>query len=128
VLAFYDGRRQPEYVIPYITLNAFVAILAAVAKSALILPVSEAIGQLKWLWYKEDSRLWDFFTFDGASRGPWGALMLLRTTKGRQVVVGGSCPKDLTQTHVSVLVQIVTKIKQASSFPRGGDYDTCAGL
>lgn len=85
VLAFYDGKRQPDFVIPGITLNAFVALFAAVAKAALILPVSEAIGQLKWMWFKKDSKLWDFFTFDGASRGPWGSLMLLKTTKGSYV-------------------------------------------
>lgn len=83
VLAFYDGKRQPEYIVRGITLNAFVAVFSAVAKAALILPVSEGIGQLKWIWFQNEEKLWDFFTFDGASRGPWGAAMLLAATKGR---------------------------------------------
>jgi hypothetical protein len=85
VLAFYDGKKQPDFVVPGITLNAFVSVFAAVSKAALILPVSEAIGQLKWIWFHQDRKLWDFYTFDGASRGPWGAVMLLWTTKGRSV-------------------------------------------
>jgi len=83
VLLHYDGKRQPQYLLPGITLNAYIAVFAAIAKAALILPVSEAIGQLKWLWFKEEANLWDFYTFDGASRGPWGALMLLGRTKCR---------------------------------------------
>lgn len=83
VLLYYDGKRQPQYLIPGVTLNAYIAIFAAIAKAALILPVSEVIGQLKWLWFEEEANLWDFCTFDGASRGPWGALMLLVRTECR---------------------------------------------
>lgn len=66
-----------------ITLNAFVAVFSAVAKAALILPVSEAIGQLKWIWFRDGRRLYDFHAFDNASRGPLGSVLLLGTTKGR---------------------------------------------
>lgn len=83
VLLYYDGKPQPQYLVPGVTLNAYISVFAAVAKAALILPVSEAIGQLKWLWFKEEANLYDFYTFDGASRGPWGALMLLGRTKCR---------------------------------------------
>jgi hypothetical protein len=47
VLWFYDGKKQPEYLLTGVTLNAYVSVFAAVSKAALILPVSEAIGQLK---------------------------------------------------------------------------------
>ncbi|KAF1945645.1 hypothetical protein EJ02DRAFT_35101 [Clathrospora elynae] len=53
VLWFYDGKRQTEYLATGITPNAYVAVFAAVSKAALILPVSEAIGQLKWVWFQE---------------------------------------------------------------------------
>jgi hypothetical protein len=81
VLWYYDGRRQPEYLITGITLNAYVAVFAAISKAALILPVSEAIGQLKWMWFQDEAALWDFQLFDAASRGPWGATMLLIKTR-----------------------------------------------
>jgi hypothetical protein len=86
VLLYYDGKRQPQYLLPGITLNAYIAVFAAIAKAALILPVSEAIGQLKWLWFWEEANLWDFCTFDEATRGPWGALMLLGRTRCRLVL------------------------------------------
>jgi hypothetical protein len=86
VLWFYDGKRQPEFLVVGITLNAYVAVLAAVSKAALILPVSEAIGQLKWFWFQEGAVLWDFQLYDAASRGPWGSFMLLIRTKCRLVL------------------------------------------
>jgi hypothetical protein len=81
VLWYYDGRRQPEYLLNGITLNGYVSVFAAVSKAALILPVSEAISQLKWIWFQEEAALWDFQLFDAASRGPWGAFMLLLRTR-----------------------------------------------
>ncbi|KAF2877892.1 hypothetical protein BDV95DRAFT_5756 [Massariosphaeria phaeospora] len=48
-LVFFNGKKQPEFIIPRITLNAYIAVFAAVARAALILAVSEAIGQLKWM-------------------------------------------------------------------------------
>ncbi|RYN99288.1 hypothetical protein AA0120_g1698 [Alternaria tenuissima] len=50
------------------------------------MPVSEAISQLKWIWFQEEAALWDFQLFDAASRGPWGATMLLIRTRCRHVV------------------------------------------
>lgn len=85
LLLHYDGKRQPDYVVKGITLNAFVAVFSAVAKAALILPVSEVIGQLKWVWVQEERKLFDFLAFDNASRGPLGSLLLLSTTKCRYV-------------------------------------------
>jgi hypothetical protein len=87
VLWFYDGKRQPEYLISGITLNAYVSVFAAVSKAALILPTSEAISQLKWIWFQDEAALWDFQLYDAASRGPWGAFMLLIRTRCRSVYV-----------------------------------------
>lgn len=83
MLLFHSGKKQPQYVLPGITINAYISVFAAVAKAALILPVSEAIGQLKWNWFQSDRNLWDFYLFDGASRGPWGSVALLAKTRCR---------------------------------------------
>jgi hypothetical protein len=66
-----------------LTLNTYISILSKMAGAALILPVSEALGQLKWSWFLEHSKqMWDFEIFDNASRGPWGSMLLLLRTKG----------------------------------------------
>jgi hypothetical protein len=74
-----------------LTLNTYISILSKMAGAALILPVSEALGQLKWSWFLENSKqMWDFEIFDNASRGPWGSMLLLLRTKGRALAALGA--------------------------------------
>jgi hypothetical protein len=42
--------------------------LGKVASAALIVPTSEALGQLKWNWFSRSRTMWDFEIFDKASR------------------------------------------------------------
>lgn len=65
-------------------------VLGKLSSAALIVPTSEAIGQLKWNWFHESKAMWDFEIFDKASRGPWGAVMLLFRTKGRSLAALGA--------------------------------------
>jgi hypothetical protein len=65
-------------------------VLGKVSSAALIVPTSEALGQLKWNWFHNSKVMWDFEIFDKASRGPWGALMLLFRTKGRSLAALGA--------------------------------------
>jgi hypothetical protein len=74
-----------------LTLNTYISISSKMAGAALILPVSEALGQLKWSWFLEHSKqMWDFEIFDNASRGPWGSMLLLIRTKGRALAALGA--------------------------------------
>jgi hypothetical protein len=43
-------------------------ILGKIASAALIVPTTEAIGQLKWNWFQASRAMWDFEIFDKASR------------------------------------------------------------
>jgi hypothetical protein len=65
-------------------------VLGKISSAALIVPTSEAIGQLKWNWFHNSKAMWDFEIFDKASRGPWGALMLLFRTRGRSLAALGA--------------------------------------
>jgi hypothetical protein len=65
-------------------------ILGKVSSAALIVPTSEALGQLKWNWFHDSKAMWDFEIFDKASRGPWGAALLLYRTKGRSLAALGA--------------------------------------
>lgn len=73
------------------TLLTFANILGKIASAALIVPTTEALGQLKWNWFNGNSHaMWDFEIFDKATRGPWGAAMLLYRTKGRSLAALGA--------------------------------------
>jgi hypothetical protein len=67
-------------------------VLAKIATAALILPISEAIGQLKWSWFngRKSKDMIDFEIFDKASRGAWGSFLLLFRTKGRSLAALGA--------------------------------------
>jgi hypothetical protein len=85
VLLYLEGDKLPTLPLG-LTLNAYIAVLSKIASAALLLPASEALGQLKWSWFQGDSKkMWDFEIFDNASRGPWGSILLLIRTKGRCV-------------------------------------------
>jgi len=83
VLTSFDGRPLPNW--PYnVTLNSFLALLTTIAKAGLMIPITEALSQLKWVWFAQKRRpLVDFQTFDEASRGLIGGFKLLGTLKGR---------------------------------------------
>jgi hypothetical protein len=70
----------------------FVTVLSKIASAALILPISEAIGQLKWSWFHgtNSQDAFDFEIFDKASRGAWGSFLLLCRTKGRSLAALGA--------------------------------------
>lgn len=82
ILCKYDGHTLPR--LPYnVPLSFVVSTLATVSKSSLLLAVTSAIGQFKWLWMSsKQRRLQDLQVFDEASRGPLGAAKLLLSRKG----------------------------------------------
>jgi hypothetical protein len=84
VLMIYHGKPQAEWRQSYFTLNGLVAFLATLIKTGLIIPVSAAIGQRKWLRFlprnkgqRNARRLGDFEMFDEASRGSIGSTKLI---------------------------------------------------
>ncbi|CAI6323242.1 unnamed protein product [Periconia digitata] len=67
-------------------------VLSKITSAALLLPTSEALGQLKWNWFHGNKswEIWDFEIFDKASRGAWGSALLLFRTKGRSLAALGA--------------------------------------
>lgn len=81
VLNCYDNKPIPQWP-RYLTLNAFISVFSGFARAALLLPTAEALGQLKWNIFRHRPRsMLDFERLDTASRGPWGAFLLLLQTK-----------------------------------------------
>ncbi|KAF4259981.1 hypothetical protein CNMCM8812_005661 [Aspergillus fumigatus] len=72
-----------------ISLNATISILTTACTAMLMHGVSTFIGQSKWLHFKNRPRkLADLETFDGASRGVWGSILLLTTIKWNLATIG----------------------------------------
>jgi hypothetical protein len=83
IFASYSGKALTSWTF-YFSLNTVASTLGTIGKSTLLLAVSAAIGQGKWLWFYDKQRpLIEFDTFDEASRGPLGSVKLLWRTKAR---------------------------------------------
>ncbi|KAK0619445.1 hypothetical protein B0T14DRAFT_208645 [Immersiella caudata] len=81
VLAQYNDKKAPEWPLA-VSLNAFLALLASLMKAALLIPVAEGLGQLRWIWFtRKARRADDFELFDAATRGVSGRFMLLMSLK-----------------------------------------------
>lgn len=83
VLHQFDQHKVPSWPLG-ITLNTLLAFLTAISQSTFVFPVVQGLSQMKWTWFMGKNRsLEDFEKFDSASRGAWGSIMLLFSTKGR---------------------------------------------
>ncbi|KAF2434072.1 hypothetical protein EJ08DRAFT_582869, partial [Tothia fuscella] len=81
-----DGKIVPDW---YFSVNFLISVFSSIFKAALLLPTSEAIGELKWLWFADSQVLSDIEDFDSASRGPRGSLaFLFRLPRNKLVSLG----------------------------------------
>ncbi|KAK4449583.1 hypothetical protein QBC34DRAFT_462796 [Podospora aff. communis PSN243] len=107
VLSVWQDQPLSKWPLP-VSINAIVSILSAIFKASLVLPVSEGISQLKWIWFASGRRpLSDLDVFDRASRGPWGSFRLL--TRGLFRSQQSGAPRVLASLGAFVvLVAIAT--------------------
>ncbi|KAF2430986.1 hypothetical protein EJ08DRAFT_206013 [Tothia fuscella] len=120
VLGLYNNKSVPASWPLGITLNAYISVLSAVAKYALAVPVDEALGQLRWLYFaRRPKRLIDFERFDDATRGPWGALALLVYTKAKTLASLGASITLLSLALDPFFQQLVTYPQRPSTMQRG---------
>jgi hypothetical protein len=106
MLGIYDGKETPQ--LPYnITLNALISALSTAAKSSLLFAVAGTLGQVKWAWFTENRKLSDMQTFDDATRGPWGALVLLCSRSVRPLASLGAVITILALAYGPFLQQLV---------------------
>ncbi|KAL3432040.1 hypothetical protein BDV09DRAFT_187867 [Aspergillus tetrazonus] len=72
-----------------VSLSATISILTTAYTTALMHGVSSFIAQLKWLYFKDrPKRLSHLETFDGASRGVWGSILLLTNVRWNLATIG----------------------------------------
>lgn len=84
VLRCYEGNHEPAW--DHMSLNTLVAWMSTVTRACILFPVSQALGQLKWVWFATERRpLEDLGSFDSASRGVLGSLALIYRVRARHV-------------------------------------------
>ncbi|KAH6620179.1 hypothetical protein C7974DRAFT_399064 [Boeremia exigua] len=90
ILRYFDGFIITELPL-HISINTLIAVIGAVIKAMILLPVAESISELKWSWFiTRKQKLVDFENFDIASRGPWGAALLIFHLRGRHLATIGA--------------------------------------
>ena len=94
-LSALNNQPLPQW--PYgLTVNTFVAAFSVLIKAASGLVLAEGISHIKWTALRTPQPLFKFELFDEASRGPWGALVLLWHDFGASVSSLGACIIILT--------------------------------
>ncbi|KAF1970040.1 hypothetical protein BU23DRAFT_591333 [Bimuria novae-zelandiae CBS 107.79] len=120
LLFFLQNKPMPNHWPMNITLNAYIAIISRVSSASLMLPVSEAIGQLKWSWFQGRSKkMWDFELSDNASRGPWGMTL---AALGAAITIFVMAMDPFFQQVVRYPQRTVLQL-QNSSIPRVTRYE-----
>ncbi|KAK6856703.1 C6 and c2h2 transcription factor [Apiospora arundinis] len=69
----------------------------------MLIPISECISQLKWLYLaKEECRLDALSAFDNTNKGPWGALLFLHPRSAKAWPVSANMGAILTLAALAV--------------------------
>ncbi|KAL4875677.1 hypothetical protein BJY04DRAFT_201373 [Aspergillus karnatakaensis] len=129
ILTQYDEKPQPSW--GYMSLNSLISWLSTVAKACIIVSCSEALGQLKWVWFSQKSRpIEELRTFDAASRGAYGALELAWKLRARHFAVFGTLGLTLAlaidpfaQNLVRYYQEVVIDSTQNAYVGRSFDFD-----
>ncbi|CAI6264430.1 unnamed protein product [Periconia digitata] len=86
-------NQQPIFTWLNVSLNAMVSVLGIVFKSSLLFVLSSCLGQWTYISFSGPQRqpLFNFITYDSASRGPFGSLLLLWRTRMSSWAAIGAC-------------------------------------
>ncbi|KAJ8132933.1 hypothetical protein O1611_g688 [Lasiodiplodia mahajangana] len=117
--------------VPYLSLNAAIAILTTACKASQLHAVSEALGQVKWINFKTaPRRLKQFELYDATSRGPGGAALFVSTvrwnlaTLGAFVVILALVADPFTQQVIELVARNVTTPDNTALFGFAQGYNT----
>ncbi|KAL6716055.1 hypothetical protein ACLMJK_007017 [Lecanora helva] len=95
----HQGKPLPQW--PFsISINSLISIYVVVLKAAILFVAAEGIGQLKWQWFQHERPLKDIATYDSASRGPLGSILLLWTLGPRYPLA--SCGAFITVLMLAI--------------------------
>ena len=84
LLYVYDDKPRPTLK-GGITLNALIAVITRLGLALLVVPLSAAVGQWKWVRVRTDRSLAEFAGISDAAHSPWGSIRLLFRLRGGYV-------------------------------------------
>lgn len=130
VLAKFDGMPQPTW--EHVSLNTVISWLSTVSKTCIIFAVSEALGQLKWVWFAQRTQpMVNLRTFDAASRGIYGSAELIWRLRFRHFAIWGGLAVILalgfdpfTQNLIRYYPKMVEDASQRALLANASSYDT----
>ncbi|KPI37675.1 uncharacterized protein AB675_132 [Cyphellophora attinorum] len=76
VVVPYVGKGLPDWP-RAISVNAIISILTVTLRAGVVYVSAQALSQHKWTWFSQSRPLSHMTIIDGASRGPWGCVLLL---------------------------------------------------
>ncbi|KAL4922035.1 hypothetical protein BDW62DRAFT_76721 [Aspergillus aurantiobrunneus] len=129
VLGQYDRKPQPSW--RYMSVNSLISWLSTIFRACTIVSCSEALGQLKWIWFaqKQERPVQELRVYDSATRGPYGAMQLIWTLRARHFAVLGSLAVILTiaidpfaQNLIYHYEDMVDDPSQQALLARANDY------
>ncbi|KXS98316.1 hypothetical protein AC578_6840 [Pseudocercospora eumusae] len=122
VLYSIDGEPLENWDLPWqIKPNTVISTLITLVRLWMLLVIAECIGQLKWVYFEQKPhRLIDFETFDNASRGPWGAALLLARIRWRAIVASVGAILTILALAVDPFAQQVLSYVQHNSVSPSG--------
>ncbi|KAF4456622.1 hypothetical protein F53441_1280 [Fusarium austroafricanum] len=131
VAIFCSMSNKPYSEWPFsISLNTTIAILSTACTAAMMHNVSAFIGQLKWLHFKQSAQsVYNVERFDEASRGPYGAILLIfkvpwnLATLGALITILRLGFSPLSQAVVSLESKMLDVPSNSSTFGYAHAYD-----
>lgn len=110
----YESRPSPDWP-KWLTLNTIVSIFVVIIKGGVILVLTEGIGQLKWSWFSKANRpLEHIQMWDNATRGPFGASVLLGRLAGRDLLASLGALMVVLSLAVDPFAQQIIRYKDCA--------------
>ncbi|KAI8625948.1 hypothetical protein F5Y19DRAFT_488675 [Xylariaceae sp. FL1651] len=117
-LVAYNSHALADWPLP-LQPNTVISILTTTMKATILLSISTCFSQLKWHHFRIPRRLNELQTYDEASRGPWGSLIIL--LRARDWLTVGLAIVTLTSLLIEATAQQILVFPPRETLLKGED-------
>jgi hypothetical protein len=129
IVSYHNGQPLPDWKHGF-TINSMISIFLTLMKSGMGLVVAQGLAHLKWTWFDDARPLQDLETYDAATKGPLGALMLLWTVRTRHIITAVGAIVTVAALAIDPAVQALVKyydcaapVNAIAAMPRAQVYE-----